>query len=586
MKKLYMNRWKLLIFICFPILLSFQDDRNEFEILARNYLEQGKMSQAGEFYNKAGYAYWNKGNVSQAADAFQKAYDVFNKLGNIVASITVSNNLGLVYSEQDKFSNAYTAFSNTLALARKTKNTSEIFNALINLGTAAIELGSYPDAISKTTEALSLATELNNLRLIAKCYSLLAESYEKMGDTNNAYKYYESYATIDKKIKSLEMEALKTMSEEEINKANERKRVAEIELKINKGELKLTQDSLSLSERLSLERQLKLEKQGIEMHEKELQLRYERNVARILKIGIAIILIFLGVLAWLFRQKQLDNKLLKLQKEEITDQRNKLDIQNKKITDSIFYGLRIQQAMLPVLSGLEETFDTFIIFKPKDIVSGDFYWYYETKYNTLVYRFIAVADCTGHGVPGAFMSMIGNRLLNEIVGERKIYQPSEILYKLNNSLRKELHHDEKRNLDGMDIALCRLANIGGSDYELVFSGAKRDIVYYSNSSKVANFIEGDHKTIGGIFSGNTKAFSEKHLKITSGDSIVIFSDGIIDQHNAERKRFGTNRFVDALTLEKEIPIGVVKQNLENKYVAYMGNEEQRDDITILGIRIK
>src|SRR5208282_1992796 len=285
------------------------------------YFNQGKKIQAAEFYSKAGYAYWNKGNNTQAANVFQKAFDLFSDQGNTFAAVTVGNNLGIIYLDIAKYHDAYTAFSHVLMFAQKTKNNTDIFNALVNLGAIALEMNTYSDAISKTNEALTIAKELNNLKSIAKCYSILAESYEKMGDGNNAYKYFELYSSIDQKIKKQELEEVKEMSAEEVNKAHETKRITEIELKIKKGELKLTQDSLSVSERMAFEREMQVE------------LRNEQ-----------------------------------LQKKEITGQRNKLDEQNKKITDSIHYGLRIQQAMLPDLNELERRFEMFLMYRPKDIV--------------------------------------------------------------------------------------------------------------------------------------------------------------------------------------------------------------------------
>ena len=226
----------------------------------------------------------------------------------------MSNNQGLIYLEDNKYSNASIAFNNALKHARKIKNINEILNSLINLGSVEIELSSYPEAIAKSSEALEIAREMNNLKAMAKCYSLLAESFEKSGDGTNAFKYYELFSSIDKKIKKSEIEDVKNTSQEEINKAHEKKRITEIELKINKGQLKLTQDSLGIAERTARERQMQLVLRNSQLREKEVQLQYEKHLRTTLVLWIIFITFFLAILGYLLRQKLLDNKTLKKQK--------------------------------------------------------------------------------------------------------------------------------------------------------------------------------------------------------------------------------------------------------------------------------
>lgn len=578
-----------LIFALYIFFISFvamgQEAMHEFEELARAYQNQGKSVQAAEFYSKAGYAYWNKDRKQKAVESFQKAYDLFNAQSNHNASLTVANNIGLIYLDIEKYNNSYIAFTNSLIHARKLQNGTEIFNTLINLGSVAIELNKFSDAISKANEALEMATELNNLKGLARSYGLLAESYEKTGDASNAYKYYDLYLTVDKKMKALEMESLKNFSDEEVRRANEGKRVSEIELKIKKGELKVTQDSLTMTERLVFERQMQLELRNVQLKEKEVELRYEKNLRTILIAGFITVFLFLLGLGVLLKQKLQDNKILKIQKEEITQQRNKLDEQNKKITDSIHYGLRIQQAMLPNESRFNEKLETFIFYRPKDIVSGDFYWYYSTAGTDVVYRFIAVADCTGHGVPGAFMSMIGHRLLTEIIVDRKTYDPALILEEVNISLRKDLNQEGKRSMDGMDIALCRFSIVNNKYDQLVFAGAKRSIIVASAHTGDLKVVEGDHKTIGGADNKRNSFFTNKILPVHKNDQIYLYSDGIIDQNNFNRERFGTARFLEVIKNNIDKPLEIQKEKLTSAFDVFKQNEEQRDDITVFAARL-
>jgi serine phosphatase RsbU (regulator of sigma subunit) len=577
---------KLLLLVCFvlfPLTTYAQQQADaEFEELANAYNNQGNFSQAAEYYNKSGYVYWNRRNNAKAIDVFQKAYTIYNKLGNNNASIAIGNNLGLIYLEENKYNNAYTAFTNVLEHARKTNNKAEIFNTLLNISNVSLELASYNDAINKANEALEIAKEFNNFKKLRKCYSLIAEAYDKMGDASNAFKYYETYLAIDQKIKSLEMEEVKNTSTEEINRAHEKKRITEIELKIKTGELKNAQDSLAVTERLAYEQQMQIDLRNVQLRQKEVQLKYEKQLRSTLIIGIVIVLVFLIALVFLLKQIITHNKTLKRQKEEITEQRNELDLKNKKITDSIYYGLRIQQAMLPEKAKIDEAFESFIIYKPRDIVSGDFYWFYEAVTQTAIYHFVAVVDCTGHGVPGAFMSMIGNRLLNEIVVERKIYQPCEILEEISDHLKRELAHEDKKTIDGMDIALCRIT---ANNNELVFAGAKRDLMVYRAQQQEIETLEGTNITLGSIINLNQKKISEKNITLVKNDCVYMFTDGIIDQQNFMRKRFGSELFTKAILSHANEPMENIKKQLEGTFNNFMHGEDQRDDITVLGIRI-
>lgn len=581
MKKLYV----FILISLFPQFLMAQSKINDFEELANGYQKQGKFIEAAEFYAKSGYAYWNKEEKSKAIIVFQKAYDIYYSQGNINSSITISNNLGIIYLDIEKYDNALTAFSNVLELARKVKNQVEIFNALVNMGNVSYELGAYNDAVSKANEALPMAKEMNNLKNIGKCYSLMAESYEKLNDSENAYKYFELYASIDKKIKGQEMEAQKQMSQEEISKANETKRITEIELKIKNGELKSTQDSLSISERIALQRKLQVAQKNEELQKKEYQLTYEQKLRNVLLLGMLIVLLFMVVLGLLLRQKLRDNKTLELQKAEINEQRNILDTQNKKIKDSIYYGLRIQQAMLPNLEQFKESIETMIIYRPKDIVSGDFYWFYETETDNGIYQFFALADCTGHGVPGAFMSMIGNRLIYEVVVQQKEYQPSHILELINVKLKTELDQDHQKSVDGMDIALCRLLIKNNQYQELVFSGAKRQVIVVKKDENDLITLDGDRRGIGGFMSDSTKLFSDKTIPVAKGDIIFMYSDGIIDQQNATRDRFGSIRFSKIIQNYRNESMDSIRNAIEYAFDAYTQPEEQRDDISVIGFKL-
>ena len=290
------------------------------------------------------------------------------------------------------------------------------------------------------------------------------------------------------------------------------------------------------------------------------------------------------------------NEELLQQSEEIMAQRDALQEQhqkledtltivqekNRQITDSIRYAENIQQAILPSHERISQLFDNFfVIYQPKDIVSGDFYWATDRG----GYIFMAVIDCTGHGVPGAFMSMIGNTLLNRIVKERKIYEPAEILKRLNAGVRKSLRQKTSKNTDGMDAAILRLKPInGGESYEVVFSGAKGNLYLFREENNYEHqIIKGSRKSIGAIYNEGVE-YDRDELQLKKNDVFLLASDGIIDLEQEKGKRLGTNTFMEIASqnahnlndLEK-----VLTQTIEKSKASFT----LRDDIAIVAVQL-
>jgi len=274
-----------------------------------------------------------------------------------------------------------------------------------------------------------------------------------------------------------------------------------------------------------------------------------------------------------------------------------INLKNAAINGSIRYGLTIQKAMLVSEDGLKEYFDSFILSRPKDIVSGDFYWFSYQKnslydedrrclYNNI---YLAVVDCTGHGVPGAFMSMIGNRLLNGIVNEKRILDPSKILDELNIEVMNALQQSISDNNDGMDVSLVVIQqpeDTNMMDRKVIFAGAKLPLMYYSHTNKELSVVRGDRQSIGGIKVRREKsAYTQHELVLQKGDIIYITSDGLIDQCDADRKRFGSSRLHKQLSEHANESLAVQKQKLEEELSLFMKGAEQRDDITIMGVKL-
>ncbi len=279
------------------------------------------------------------------------------------------------------------------------------------------------------------------------------------------------------------------------------------------------------------------------------------------------------------------NEELRRQRDTLQEQKEQIELQNKLIKDSIRYAQTIQHAFLPPLSLIQKHFDAFLIYLPRDIVSGDFYWFAQTGPNQF---FIAVVDCTGHGVPGAFMSLIASRMISEIILEKNVRSPKDILTQLNEAVIEALNQRTSDNDDGMDVCLVRIdKNPQNKTYTVIFSGAKRPLFFFKRELNKIDYIRGDRKSIGGKRAIRSPIeFTNKTLIFSPGDIIYLTTDGLIDQNNPKRKRFGTPRFVELLNEIKLFDLEKQKEYIEKTLRDYMQDQPQRDDITILGIKFR
>ncbi|SFF40219.1 ligand-binding sensor domain-containing protein [Thermoflexibacter ruber] len=307
-------------------------------------------------------------------------------------------------------------------------------------------------------------------------------------------------------------------------------------------------------------------------------------------------------------------ELLKEQKQTIEHAFKLLQQQNTKVSDSIRYAQRIQQAILPHEDALQNAFsDHFVIYKPKDVVSGDFYWYFEVQYeesknlesgikeelinqnhasatiqlsnNSTILKskkFLAVVDCTGHGVPGAMMSMMGNSILKEIIETKHIYEPATILTELNKRILDAFTKRSQGFEDGMDIGLCCIENIGNEQVLVKYSGAKRPLYYFDGQLQK---VSADKHSIG---KKHEQEFIYKQHEFTlheNQSALYLTTDGWADSINAERIRYGSNRLVELLKQVAYLPLQAQKEVLLKDLEDYSTNAEQRDDILFVGVKI-
>jgi serine phosphatase RsbU (regulator of sigma subunit) len=277
------------------------------------------------------------------------------------------------------------------------------------------------------------------------------------------------------------------------------------------------------------------------------------------------------------------NKFLEKAYSEISEQKTEIERKNHQITTSIRYAESIQQVILPSEEEFGEAFgDFFIFYKPKDIVSGDFYW----LHNSPARKMLAVVDCTGHGVPGAFMSLIGHNLLHQEIRRYPRITPGEMLTHLNDALRKVLKQEQKVNNDCMDVCICLFEP--DSDFGFVnvtFAGAKRPLLVVKQSDKLLEEIRGDKKTVGGYKKQPHYEFTNHHLRLQSGDMLYFSTDGIADQADPDMEKFSSAQLKELI---QEVAIHDMKtQNrlVEERISAYQKDAPQRDDMTLIGIQL-
>jgi serine phosphatase RsbU (regulator of sigma subunit) len=305
----------------------------------------------------------------------------------------------------------------------------------------------------------------------------------------------------------------------------------------------------------------------------------DRQMRNFLLAGLALISLFLIIAIRSYLAKQKANQVLEKQKVEIQKQKGLVDEKNREIRDSINYAHRIQTSCLPETKELETYFPNHtLFFRPKDVVSGDFFWAAQTENKVL----LAIADCTGHGVPGAITSMIGSMLLNEIFYVKKIMMPNEVLTELNRLVKLTLRQEEgSQNKDGMDMAFClwdKNTNI------LYYSGANRPVLLLRPGTGVIEY-KATKQSIGGHTS-LIQNYDLHSFPLQKGDTVVLTSDGYADQFGGEKeKKFTTKAFRIMLAEIAGLDPEDQRKMIEKRFDAWKGDYEQTDDVLVFTFKI-
>ncbi len=585
-----------------------RQDSGQVRIFEENYnlySSRGDLRNASDFLNQIARIYWNHNHFETSADYYQRSLKLNEQLGNENGIAGINSNLGMIYSDLGEFQRSVDHLSKSVAARRVAKNTplgkESLFNSLLNLSASLKQLGKYNEAIRYLEEALGLAQEINNLEKISIFYLQLAEANEAAGNEAESKNYLDKYMTFYKQMQD------EYVSESRVAVENEMLRSEQISLENRLKELEIQKKTVELKEKDEQvkETESKADSLASNLSKSQLAQKIMEQEAQNEKIArqrnfiifgaiLTIVIIIAFLFYYAFRQKKKSNVKLSekntqilLQQEEIIQHRDKLNINNKElnrknhqIMESIRYANLIQTAMLQHAVTLSDYIpDSFILFKPRDIVSGDFYWY-TNKNDKLI---VAAMDCTGHGVPGAFMSMIGANILNQIVINEGITEPNEILQELHNGVNTALNQELTGNNDGMDASLFV---IDRANNELSFSGAKNPLILIKNNE--LSQLKGNKISVGGSQARSQSKFSKQTLNLDEELRIYSFSDGYQDQFGGEKDRkFMIKRFKNLLLEIHKKPMTEQQDILDRTIEEWkkIGNTEQTDDILVIGMHI-
>jgi len=587
---------------------------------ADKYLAEDNKNTAISLYNKAAILYWENGVNNKAIEIFKKSLPLVESLENKNGIRTIHNYLGSIYTDINDLNNALTHFKKAVEVSRLMKNNEKLIESLNNLAITQKNLKQNNEAIATLKESLGFALELkNNQKTIRSCYYELAENYEALGDMANWKFYTDLFNTFNAYVMASEKLELEKKQAVAFAQAT----AARLKLKLEQAHLALARDSLDTAEKLTKEQIMKIEmlnlakeNDSLKIKEKESALQKASREKYILFGIIAFILLIFVLLFVQFSQKKKANKLLaekndllevqkneismknltlrdlnstlKRQKEEIEKSNLELEglnkelaYKNNQIEQSIIYASKIQEAILPSQKAISYNFpNSFIFYRPRDIVSGDFYWFSE-KNNKQV---IAAVDCTGHSVPGAFMSMIGNTLLNEIVNEKHLLEPAVILDKLHEGIVTTLNQNgDNEQKDGMDITLCVIDKQAKT---LEIAAANHSVLIITNNN--LQEIEGDIFSIGDEFLLMKKTNFTNHKLILEKDTnLYLMSDGYQDQFGGERNsKFMKMNLKNLLLENQHLKMREQGDLLMKTFDEWKGNRKQIDDVLLIGLRIE
>lgn len=506
-------------------------------------------------------------------------------LGNVSTAITILGGFARSDGEMEK---ALELWQKAIELHYQLSDIPSIVNSENNLGKVLTELGRYSEALMHLNTGVKMAQKNGMKQRLYEGYSGLATLYARTGKYKKAFKYEQLYANL----------------RDSVLNADLTKQLSELEVLYESAKKEKEIEALTLQQKLAAENSAKLEK------EKQLiEARNERN-QWIISATIGGLILVLGFAVYAFRafkRKKQDNIKLEAKNKEILLQRNEIEYQhnliqekNKEITDSIQYAKRIQDAILPSDSLLKECLpESFIFYRPKDIVAGDFYWL-EKRNKTVLF---AACDCTGHGVPGAMVSVVCHNAMNSAVREFGLTTPGDILDKTREIVVEQFEKSVKEVKDGMDIALCSLEGTTlkyagahnplwiirkDTSKPLVISTRHNESRELEKSQSANDYdlyeVKADKQPIGKF--DNPLPYTTHTLKLEKGDTVYIFSDGFADQFGGLKgKKLKSSHFKKLLQETAGTDLQSQYNSLVHAFDNWKGAFEQLDDVCVIGVRL-
>lgn len=540
--------------------------------------------------NKKGMAraYYNIGNVYVSQMDYDKGLEYMNKSLKIRLEIMdtdgqyfVQNGIGIIKCQQGKYEEALKVFSTMLKPDISKERLATIYT---NIGEVYRRKQSYDSAIVYENKALSLKQSFNDNGGVANCLNNLAKIYVdqkkysdaknyytialklslKLGDKGSIMDNYQGLASLDSILgnwkSSLESYKLSILFRDSVFNEKNTKQITQQEMQYE-FDKKQTADSLKVAD----ERKIT-----------ELKFEQEKKQRYYLYIGLAVVIIFSGFIYNRFKLTQRQKRIIEFKEQETQKQKHLVYEKNKEITDSINYAKRIQEAILPSFEAMQLALrNGFVLYKPKDIVAGDFYWMEQEGDKV----FFAAADCTGHGVPGAMVSVVCSNALTKALIEEKAQSTGELLDKTKEIVVQRFAKSGGEVKDGMDISLCA---IDFRNMHLQWSGANNPLWIVRNNEIIE--FKPDKQPIGKHVSSTS--FTTHNIELQNGDSIYIFTDGYQDQFGgAKGKKYKAAQMKEKLLAIQSQTMDEQKDSIDNAFVEWKGDLEQVDDVCVIGLRV-
>jgi serine phosphatase RsbU (regulator of sigma subunit) len=562
-----------------------------------HYLDAVRIAEKSNDDERLGFGLQSIGDINQRQKRFaeadkylQKALKSFQKINNQVGIAYCYYTYGQSFEAQKKFTEALNYHQKALEIRQKIQDKNGLSSSTFRIGGIYQKQKKYPEALKFFQQALDNFRFLEDKRGVMQVLNREAQIHLILNDLDKAKALSEESLAMAKATGLIEQIQ---ESYQNLTKVYQAKK--DFAQAFEYQTLFLAyHDSLLNKEKsnqmLYLQTAFEDEKRQIqfELLKKDNQ---RKSVIAYAVGGVGLLVLLLAFVLYrsnLIKQKANQalskaNEVIEEKNARLQDAFAEIEAQNIHIKDSIDYAQRIQNAMLPSVDKIKQTFpESFIIFYPRDIVSGDFYWLYQVDNQTIM----VVADCTGHGVPGALMSMIGESLLDQIVHERKIYDPGVILSELHKGIRSNLRQQETKNQDGMDIVIC---HIQPDEQKMYFAGAMNPLYYVQNQE--FNILTGDKYGVGGYFYENENPIERTYhthcLDISIPTTFYLFSDGYQDQFGGDKgRKFMLKRFREMIAENAHLPISEQAELFKNTLLDWRGkNYEQTDDILLIGVKL-